>query len=91
MWVFSKQQNDYKTKTFISVSIEYLGAQKFSINFDLEHNVRMFNEKNAEIEKTRFEQIVEVYWRDASFCINLFATYPKSDSPVITPKVRAKI
>lgn len=47
------------------------GGLKFSINFEHKHDVKMYNEKNAEIEKRRFEQIVKVYWRDASFRIKL--------------------
>lgn len=72
------------------LSVEnYLKAcgEKFSINFDCTHDIHLYNQVNATIEKHQFEKIVKTFWRSASFCIKLVATPKKSDSPIITSKV----
>lgn len=64
-----------------------LGGQKFAINFDCKQNVYLYNQNHAEITENRFEQIVKMYWRDASFCINIAVESVKSNTVDITPKV----
>lgn len=63
-----------------------IGGQKFAIS--CKHDVELFNQNNARIDEGQFDKIVETYWRSASFCIHLFVTPRKSNTPVITPKVR---
>lgn len=64
-----------------------LGGQKFAINFDCKQNVYLYNQNHAEIPANRFEQIVNMYWRDAAFCINIVVESIKSNTLDITPKV----
>lgn len=67
----------------------YLKAcgQKFLINFDVKHDVHLYNNNNATIDKSQFEKIVMTYWKSASFFVNLIATPQRKDSAAITPKV----
>lgn len=62
-------------------------GEKFLINFDCPHDVHLYNQLNATIEKHQFEKIVKAFWQSGSFCIKLVATPQKSDSSIITPKV----
>lgn len=83
---------DSKTEFVVvkELSVEnYLKAcgEKFLINSDCTHDVHLYNQANATIEKHQFEKIVKTFWRSASFCIKLVATPQKSDFPIITPKV----
>lgn len=47
----------------------------------------MYNQNQAEIPENRFEQIVNMYWRDASFCVNLVIEADSAQSLNISPKV----
>lgn len=62
-------------------------AEKFLIDFDHTHEIQLYNQQNATIEKQHFEKIVHTYWRSASFYINLVATPQNLDSELMIPKV----
>lgn len=64
-----------------------LGGIRFGINFSQKHNIYLYNQNLASIAANRFSQIVQTYWRDASFCINLEAEPVNKDSTDITPAV----
>lgn len=89
---FIQTSFNFKTEYIVvkDLSVEnYLKAcgEKFAIDFDCTHDVHLYNQANATIEKHQFEKIVKTFWRSASFCITLVANPKKSDSPIITPKV----
>lgn len=63
-------------------------GEKFIINFDVKHDIHLFNNNYATIEKCNFEKVVKTFWKSASFYINLFATPHKTDTAAMTPKVR---
>lgn len=64
------------------------GGQRFSINLKDKQKVYLYNQNYAEIAGNRFHQIVSLYWRDASFCVNLVTEPIKTQTADITPKVR---
>lgn len=49
--------------------------------------MHLFNQNLATIPSNRFAQIVQTYWRDASFCINLEAEAVVTNSNNIIPAV----
>lgn len=80
-WCFLSK-NPIKNNFFIS-----LGGIRFAINLSQKHNMHLYNQNLATIPSNRFSQIVQTYWREASFCINLEAEPINKDSNDITPAV----
>lgn len=70
----------------------YLAAcgEKFMITSTCNHDIHLYNQNGATIEKSQFEKVVKKFWRSASFCVRLEAIPIKYDSPAITMKVSKK-
>lgn len=83
---------NFRTEFVIIKSLDldtYLTAcgEKFLINFDVKHNIHLYNNNEATIEKSQFGKVVKNYCKSASFFIHLIATPQKQDFPAITPEV----
>lgn len=92
---FIQTTYNFKTEYVVVQNLDidnYLKAcsEKFVIEAGT-HNVHLYNQVNATIEKHQFEKIVKTYWQSASFCIKLVANPQKSESFIITPKVSITI